>query len=273
MTKWSANQGTATATVGVIRNGLFKAGVIRGGVATGPGGVAAGGVQTIRSGVALAAVIRGAGETGDAAGGVRSARFDVPLGERPRLPTEVSQRLHLEARSAGFAAGWAEGRRAAGEEARVARIQFEAEAAAAIAATTAAHEAAAADALRGLVAAAGRYEEQYVPVVADMEADLIAAAFALAEAIVGRELALATEPGQEALRRALRFAPAGQPVEARLSPAEAAAFPAVSTVDDREVIIVPDPALKPGDAVIRCDATTIESRIDAAIARAREALA
>jgi flagellar biosynthesis/type III secretory pathway protein FliH len=37
-------------------------------------------------------------------------------------------------------------------------------------------------------------------------------------------------------------------------------------------VVVADPALAPGDAVVECDASTIESRLDAAMDRARQVL-
>jgi flagellar assembly protein FliH len=60
---------------------------------------------------------------------------------------------------------------------------------------------------------------------------------------------------------------------ARLSPVDAATLPGTTVVDGRDVVVVADPALDRGDAIVECDASTIESRIGAALDRARQALA
>src|SRR6186997_2899599 len=67
---------------------------------------------------------------GTAAQGVRSARFDAGFHRHAQLAPEVVDELRAQAQAAGFAAGWAEGRRAAGLAAREAREAFAAESAA-----------------------------------------------------------------------------------------------------------------------------------------------
>jgi flagellar assembly protein FliH len=210
-----------------------------------------------------AGVMRGA-----ATSGVTNARFDVPLGERPRLPAGVAERLRAEAQATGYAAGWAEGRRAAADAARTEREQLAVE----VTALLAAQDATAVQALMAVTAAVRELEQRTAPAVAAMEADLVAAAFALAETIIGRELASATEPGRDALARALEFAPPGGTMIVRLNPADAAVLPDTTTVDGRDLVVVADPALASGDAVVQCAATTIESRIGAALARAQAAI-
>jgi len=212
---------------------------------------------------ARADVVRGA-----AAVAVPAARFDVPLGQRLTLPAGVGEQLRAEAQAAGYAAGWAEGRRAADEATREAREQFAVQARAAAAEQQLDTE----RALRALTDAVSRFERRAAPAVDDLGAELVTAAFALAEAIVGRELAVATDPGRDALVRALALAPAGRAAIVRLNPADAALLPSTSTVDGRDVVIVADPALARGDAIVDCDATTIDARLGAALDRAREAL-
>jgi flagellar assembly protein FliH len=206
---------------------------------------------------------------GAATGAVHAARFDVPLGERPQLPTDLTRRLRAEAQAAGYAAGWAEGRRAAEDEARAARERFAAEARAA----AAVQQVAAAEILHTVAAAVDAFERRAAPSIAGMEADLIAAAFALAETIIGRELATASEPGGDALRRALAFAPPGRAALVRLNPADAATLPSTLTADGRDLVLIADATLALGEAVVECDATTVEARIGAALDRAREVLA
>jgi flagellar assembly protein FliH len=203
-----------------------------------------------------------------AAATVPVARFDVPLGGGLKLPAELAERLRSQAQAAGYAAGWAEGRRAADEATREARAEFAAQAQAAAAQA----EARTGQVLRAVADAVARFEQRSAPALADLSAQLVEAAFALAEAIVGRELATATEPGRDALMRALLLAPAGRAVLVRMHPEDAATLPSTSTVDGRDVVVVADPSLGRGDAVLDCDATTVDARIGAAVERAKAAL-
>jgi flagellar assembly protein FliH len=208
-------------------------------------------------------VVRGA-----AAADVRNARFDAGFHRHAQLAPEVAERLRAEAQAAGYAAGWAEGRRAADVAAREAREAFAAESAA----IAAAQEAAARRVLGALAGAVDRFERAAIPSVENMQAQLVEAAFALAESIVGRELATAAEPGRDAIARALAFAPPGRSAVARLHPMDAAALPGTAVFDGRDVVVVADAALAPGDAVVECDASTVESRIAAGLERARAAV-
>jgi flagellar assembly protein FliH len=197
---------------------------------------------------------------------VRSVRFDAGFTQHAALPADVLEKLRSQAQATGYAAGWAEGRQAAELAARDARDAFAAEAAE----ITAAQEESSRRVLGALAAAIDRFEQRATPAVEDLERELVEAAFALAEAVVG--LATAVEPGRDALARALALAPAGHGAVARLNPADAATLPGTVTVDGRDVVVVADPALAPGDAVVECEASTIESRLDAALERARQAL-
>lgn len=202
------------------------------------------------------------------AGTVQAARFDVPLTLGPQLPGELAEKLRKEAQAAGYAAGWAEGRRAAEEGAREARARFDAEARAALAA----QEEVVARVLGAVMAAVERFEQRAVPSIEGMQGDLVRAAFTLAETIIGRELASATDPGRDAVERALAFAPPGRAAIVRMSPSDAGTLPGTFSTQGRDLVIVADPTLTPGDAIVECDATTIESRLQDSIARARAVL-
>jgi flagellar assembly protein FliH len=212
----------------------------------------------------VTALVKG-GEEADTA---RSVRFDAGFAQHTALPEDVLERLRSEAQAAGYAAGWAEGRQAAEQIARDARDAFAAEAAE----ITAAQEEAARRVLGALADAVDRFEQRAIPAVENLQRELVEAAFVLARLIVGRELATATEPGRDAIARALAFAPSGRSAVARLSPVDAATLPSTATVEGRDIVVVADPALAPGDAIVECEASTIESRLSAAIERAREAL-
>src|SRR4051794_17103762 len=57
---------------------------------------------------------------------VTLARFDIDLSEHPTLPGDVATRLRAEAQAAGYAVGWADGRREAEQAERKARVDAEA---------------------------------------------------------------------------------------------------------------------------------------------------
>ncbi|MGC9669208.1 FliH/SctL family protein [Planosporangium sp. 12N6] len=203
---------------------------------------------------------------------VAAVRFDVDLREQPTLPNEVAHRLRAEAQSAGYATGWAQGRREAEVAARAAREQTAAQV----------REQAEMQALRveqalsAVSRAVAHLERQMVPVATELEDLIVRTAFALAEAVIGRELAVAADPGRDAVARALALAPAGRPVTVRLHPADHATVTGGQLrsveMDGRTVTLLADPGLQPGDAVAECDVTTVDARIAPALARAREVL-
>jgi flagellar assembly protein FliH len=229
-------------------------------------GVRRGEAAGVRRGEA-AGVLRG-----EAAAAIGAARLDTNLrGWRPMAGGELRAEVREEARATGYAAGWAEGRRAVTAQARA---QLEADNAARAAALSRT-QADAARALGALAAAATQVERRSVPAVTEISDTVLAAALALAEAIVGRELAVATEPGADALQRALDLAPRQRPVVVRLHPEDLASLSlpeGVREIDGRTVTLLADPGITPGGALAECDATQIDARLDAALARAREVL-
>jgi flagellar assembly protein FliH len=209
---------------------------------------------------------------GERADLVSEVRFGTDL--RRLRATGTVLAADSEARAAGYAAGWAEGMRAAAVAARADADQ----AIAAARAATVAQSARITTAVASITAAAGRLDQRVAPELRDLEHLIVAAAFALAEAVIARELATATEPGADAIARALAVAPDGGPVTVRLHPADLATVtgtggvPGRTTVDGREIVLLADPGLQPGDAVADCDATSVDARIGAAVARMREVL-
>ncbi len=211
---------------------------------------------------------------GDRADTVTAARFETDLRSHAGGAGAVSVRVRAEAQAAGYAAGWAQGQREAETVARAQRERIAAETA------RVADEAAAAvaQALAAVAESAAGLERQLAPAAAELEDLIVRTAFALAESIVGRELAVAGAPGHDAVRRALALAPIGRPVTVRLHPTDhrvlASGEPgAVEVViDRRSITLVADSTLEPGDAVAHTDASTIDARIGAALARTREVL-
>jgi len=203
------------------------------------------------------------------AGAAPSARFDVDLREREGLPPGLVAQVRAEAEAVGYAEGWAQGRREAQTRA--------AEQAAQIADETAQiaemHHRRVERALRTVAAAADELERRALPAAEELEDQIVATAFALAEAVLARELRTATEPGRDALTRALALTPRSRPVTVRLNPADLMTIGQTELfVDGRTVSLVDDPDLQPGDALAICDATTIDARLGPALDRVREVL-
>ncbi|MBT8226107.1 MAG: flagellar assembly protein, partial [Dactylosporangium sp.] len=140
------------------------------------------------------------------------------------------------------------------------------------------HAAQMTQAVQALAAAATRLDQRATPDLAELEQTIVIAAFALAESIVGRELTTATDPGADAIARALAAVPSGGRVTVRLSPqdlatvAETEGLAGELAIGGRDVTVLADPALAPGDAMAECDATTVDARVLPAIARMREVL-
>ena len=213
---------------------------------------------------------------GERAGLATVARFDIDLRRDAVTAAETVRTakglVGSQAHAAGYAAGWAEGRRAATiaalEETEQARQREQ------IAAGQ--RSAIMEQAVAALAAAATRLDRRATPDLEELEQTVVAVAFALAEAIVDRELAVATDPGTDAIARALSAAPANGPVTVRLHPddvatlGEAAGMTGEVTVGGRRVVVVGDPSLRPGDATAECDTTTVDARLSSAIDRVRE---
>ena len=203
---------------------------------------------------------------GDAAARVTGAPLDQELGrpafERAAVDAEVVERVVAEARAAGhaegLAAGLAEGRQRA-------------------------HAVAAAeiDALTGRLAAALQAVERAAAEMAvrqaasldEVEDVVVAAAFRLAESLVGHELAAAEAPGRDAIARAMRVdLPAGS-IEVRLHPDDVATIGEVADVTaGRDCTLVPDATVERGGCILRAGTTTVDAQIGPALERAREVL-
>src|SRR5688500_15120281 len=113
----------------------------------------------------------------------RSVRFDAGFAQHTLLLPDVVAKLRSEAQATGYAAGWAEGRKAAGLAAREAREAFAVEAAAIADAT----EEGARLVLGAVADAVTRFEQRATPSVENLQDQLVEAALTLAELIIGRE--------------------------------------------------------------------------------------
>jgi flagellar assembly protein FliH len=167
--------------------------------------------------------------------------------------------------AAGFAAGYAEGLRRASEQAAVeAQARAEAEAWA-----RAEHAMATLRACEALTGAADRLGGTVDDVVASLAHSLTDGVVRLAEAVVGSELG---EPGRRAAAAVQRVLAAGggagQPVRIRMNPQDTVVLDPATV--PAGVVVLPDPDVKPGDALADAPDRWIDARVSAAIARAAD---
>lgn len=165
----------------------------------------------------------------------------------------------------GYVAGYAEGAR-----------QAQAERAAGLAAQKtawASTQARAAALMARLASATEEYVARLGPRDLGLTTELLEAAFELAEAVVGYELA--TKPGRalEVARALLAELPTG-PAVVRVNPADkelllAEPEPLVGSLH-QQVSVVADASLAPGECVVTCGAKTADARVEEALQRARQ---
>ncbi len=192
------------------------------------------------------------------------------LGDRPTESVlhGLAESARAAAHAQGYATGWAEGRRAADEQALADAERAAAERAAEQDRQAAEHE----RALAALRSAAQMLESSVAQVCAVIEAQSVEVALQLTEAVVGREVALAEQPAADAVRRALTLVPEGTTVTVRLRPEDR------SALDPGEfagygVRLVDDSTLASGDAMVETDTAVVDATVAAALARVREVLA
>lgn len=185
----------------------------------------------------------------------------------PALRDDGARRAAGAAATAGHAAGYAAGLRAA--EAEHARRRAELERAAH--AQSAAHEAESAAAAAVLRRCALALEQRVVDEVRTLHAELIAAAVSIAEAVIGRELVEGEASARAALRRALTAADDAEPIAVRLHPDDVRALADAGVT--APVPLVSDAALSRGDAITELPAGWVDARIATALDRVRAALA
>jgi len=201
------------------------------------------------------------------------------------IPEDLLAAESASARAAGYAAGYAAGI----DEARAATRDRLAAEAATDAAAAQARDAATSQAIEAMFDAAEELEGLAVQSAADIEEQIVSAAWSIAEAIVGQVLADDETRSRAALTRALALAPSDEDVTVAVSPVdftvlagEGAGETPRSATDMtpirrsrglRSLVIVADESLAPGDAVATCGATSIDARIASAVDRVKQVLA
>ncbi|WP_431278784.1 FliH/SctL family protein [Leifsonia poae] len=194
---------------------------------------------------------------------------DVVFARMPIPVLAETDQLHAAtetARSRGFAAGYADGLRAAAVEQAAWADAAEAERVLENEAATVrlAHVAST------LRSAAVDLTECTVPVLAEAEQALIAAAFELAEAVIGSAQSDRLAAARSAVARVLDSEVAGEVGVVRLNPDDLEVLSPI--VPQGELRFVADPALAPGDAIGELPEGWLDARIRTALDRAREAL-
>lgn len=199
---------------------------------------------------------------------------DQPVVGRPSFRlgdvyAEELDRLREQAHTEGFAAGHAEGLRAAeavvAEAERNAQQQF--------AEIQARWERRLVSAVAALEAGARRFEEAAVPVADEVRETILGAAMTLVEDLLGRELAVATDPGVDALRRALTLCPDDAPVVVRLHPDDLAEIAPEALAElPGTVTVLGDDRIERAGAVAETGPRRIDAQVGAALERVQAVL-
>ncbi|SHG26990.1 flagellar assembly protein FliH [Jatrophihabitans endophyticus] len=224
---------------------------------------------------ATAPAVSGAGRARTAAWSFEEAFPPAPVAApepfavspRSGIPDAVLADARKAAQSAGYAEGFASG---------VAEARFRAEADA-----TAEHARAERAAVQAriaveratsaLVAASTELAGRTAVTLADVESLVVSAAYDVAEAVVGAVVRHDPQRGANAITRALALVPDGATdVSVALNPTDLATIDASGSFAG--VRLVADASLAPGDAIAVGDATTVDARIAAGLARVREVL-
>jgi flagellar assembly protein FliH len=175
--------------------------------------------------------------------------------------------LRAQARAEGFEAGRVAGLADADAQVAAAVAAARADAAQVLAADRAALAATAAT----LSAAIDAVHALAAPTAEQMTSTMAVSAFALAEAIVGRDLTETVSAAADSVQRALALCPGDGPVTLRVHPDDVATVREYVTLRDGAVLVA-DATVEPGGAVAAFGASEVDAQISGALARAKAAL-
>lgn len=182
---------------------------------------------------------------------------------------EQMDAMREQARREGFEAGRAEGMSAAQQVID----EMVAEERASVRAEQEAWRTRAQATLSALAASAADLDARTAPVMAEMTDSLADAAYTLVHDLFDRELAVAVEPGRDAVERALRLIPLDAPVVVRMNPADHAGLdPEWMALLDGRIALVADPAVEAAGAVAESGARRVDAQLSSALTRVREVL-
>ena len=86
--------------------------------------------------------------------------------------------------------------------------------------------------------------------------------------MLDRELAVSTDPGADAIARALALVPGDSPVTVRLHPDDVRVLGEVSHLaQGRELVVVADPAVERGGCVAEAAGRQVDAQVGPALAR------
>lgn len=124
--------------------------------------------------------------------------------------------------------------------------------------------------VQGAVATALDYQ---APTIAEMQGLIIGLAEEIAEALVGHHLMVGDCVARDAVQRVLEQVPRRVSVRLRLHPDDAAEIESIAGDFDHDIVeVIGDPAITRGDAVAEAENLEVESTLDDAIGRVRDAL-
>lgn len=200
------------------------------------------------------------------------------LSSTAAVPARLVDQARVDARAVGYAQGWAQGLHEAIESGAADRSAAQADQAIFVSH----RDERLRSAIDALCAAAVQVERTVATMDSEIEDHVIAAAFEIARALVGRELRDPQSRSTAALARVLKLVPASEPVTVWLNPADhqvltstggAALIAAMDATAGRTLTFGADPGLDIGDAIGRCSSTTVDARLSDAVSRLTEYLA
>lgn len=128
-------------------------------------------------------------------------------------------------------------------------------------------------ALAALCDAVETFDQRQTVALADVDDAIAMGALAIASAVLQRELNTMSDPGAEAIIRAIALAPNRGEVIARLHPEDAQTLnmDSVST-GSRTVRVVADPKVEPGGCIVDAGELRVDAQISSALDNVRTAL-
>jgi flagellar assembly protein FliH len=198
--------------------------------------------------------------------GDATARPGLRLGE---VYAEQLARLREEARREGWAAGHAEGLVAAEQVVTAAERAAEER----LAAVQIRWERRLASATAAMGAAVEQLDATAAPVVDELRDSILDAVLLLVGDLLGRELAMASSPGLDALQRALTLCPTDVPIVVRLHPDDLAEVPPEALAElPPAVTVVGDDAVERAGALAEAGTQRVDAQLGAALERVRAVL-